>query len=62
MQRFRGIVGGLKPNKDGGVVHSYLDGRWSDIKQFNELNELDLENLINIFEGQPFYERDEDLH
>lgn len=25
MQRLRKIKGGLKPNKEGGVVHSYLD-------------------------------------
>jgi len=42
---------------DGMGGGTYMDGKWSDIKQFNELNELDLENLINIFEGQPFYER-----
>tara|TARA_R110000822_G_scaffold34517_4_gene98027 strand:+ start:220 stop:465 length:246 start_codon:yes stop_codon:yes gene_type:complete len=46
-------VKGITIWNDGNGGATFLDGAWADIKQFQELRDMDLENLINIFEKQP---------
>tara|TARA_R110000851_G_scaffold4416_3_gene17963 strand:+ start:2752 stop:2997 length:246 start_codon:yes stop_codon:yes gene_type:complete len=38
---------------DGNGGITFLDGAWTDKKQFQVLRDMDLENLINVFEKQP---------
>jgi|TARA_R110000782_G_scaffold41085_3_gene94509 hypothetical protein len=46
-------VKGITIWNDGNGGATFLDGAWADKKQFQELRDMDLENLINIFEKQP---------
>lgn len=46
-------VKGITIWNDGNGGITFLDGAWADKKQFQELRDMDLENLINIFEKQP---------
>jgi len=46
-------VKGITIWNDGNGGITFLDGAWADKKQFQELRDMDLENLINVFEKQP---------
>ena len=46
-------VKGITIWNDGNGGATFLDGAWADKKQFQELRDMDLENLINVFEKQP---------
>ena len=46
-------VKGITIWNDGNGGITFLDGAWADKKQFQALRDMDLENLINIFEKQP---------
>lgn len=41
---------------DGNGGATFLDGPRSSTRWFSDLTETDLENLINIFEGEPITE------
>ena len=47
------LAEGLTIWNDGNGGATFLDGAWADKKQFQELRDMDLENLINVFEKQP---------
>jgi len=46
-------VKGITIWNDGNGGITFLDGAWADKKQFQALRDMDLENLINVFEKQP---------
>ena len=46
-------VKGITIWNDGNGGGTFLDGAWADKKQFQALRDMDLENLINVFEKQP---------
>ena len=46
-------VKGITIWNDGNGGATFLDGAWADKKQFQVLRDMDLENLINVFEKQP---------